>query len=53
LCIRGQKIELKIVEKALVDFILRESEANFELKTSQKPYKEIAIKEICQSGNLL
>jgi nicotinic acid phosphoribosyltransferase len=53
LCIRGQKIELKIVEKALVDFILKESEANFELKTSQKPYKEIAIKEICQSGNLL
>ena len=53
LCIRGQKIELKIVEKALVDFILRESKTNFELKISQKPYKEIAIKEICQSGNLL
>jgi len=53
LCIRGSKIELKIVEKALVDFISKESEANFELKTSRNPYNDIAIKEICRAGNLL
>jgi nicotinic acid phosphoribosyltransferase len=53
LAISGPKIELKIVENALFAIIRAESETNFELKTSQKPYKEIAIKEICQSGNLL
>ena len=53
LCISGPKIELKIVENALMNFISRESETNFELKTSNKPYKEIAIKEICRAGILL
>ena len=53
LAISGPKIELKIIENALIAIIRSESETNFELKTSLRPYKEIAIKEICLTGNLL
>lgn len=53
LAISGPKIELKIIENALIAIISAESEANFELKASLLPYKEKAIKEICRAGNLL
>ena len=59
LAISGPKIELKIVENALIAIITAESSQkydaliSFELKESNKRFNEINLKQLCLNGNLL
>ena len=59
LAISGPKIELKIVENALIAIITSESSQkydaliSFELKESNKHFNEINLKQLCRGGNLL